>query len=51
MSAVAAGELAPGPGAALLASLGTLAKLTETDELVRRIDALEAVGATKRGLA
>ena len=40
--AVACGELAPGQGAALLSSLGTLAKLVETDELTRRIDALEA---------
>ena len=39
--AVAAGDLAPGQGAALLSSLGTLAKLTEADELARRIDALE----------
>ena len=42
LSAVACGDLAPGQGAALLASLGTLAKLVETDELMRRIDALEA---------
>jgi hypothetical protein len=40
--AVAAGELAPGQGAALLASLGTLAKLAEADELTRRIEALES---------
>ena len=40
--AVACGGLAPGQGAALLSSLGTLAKLVETDELMRRIDALEA---------
>jgi len=42
VGAVAAGDLAPGDGAALLASLGTLAKLTEADELERRIVALEA---------
>ena len=42
VAAVAAGELAPSQGAALLASLGTLAKLTEADELARRIEALEA---------
>ena len=41
VAAVAAGELAPGQGAALLASLGTLAKLTQADELERRIAALE----------
>ena len=42
LAAVAGGELAPGQGAALLASLGTLAKLTETDQLEGRIAALEA---------
>ena len=41
--AVAAGQLAPAQGAALLAALGTLAKLTEADELERRIAALEGV--------
>ena len=41
VAAVAAGEIAPGQGAALLASLSTLAKLTEADELKRRITALE----------
>ena len=41
VAAVAAGELSPGQGAALLASLGSLAKLTEADELERRIAALE----------
>ena len=41
LMAVAAGNLAPGQGAALLASLGTLGRLTETDELTRRIEALE----------
>jgi hypothetical protein len=41
LAAVASGALAPGQGAALLASLGALAKLTEADELERRIKALE----------
>lgn len=45
--AVAAGDLAPGQGAALLASLGTLAKLTEADELERRIAALEVKHGNK----
>ncbi len=36
------GELSPTQGATLLAALGTLAKLTEADELERRIAALEA---------
>ncbi len=44
LAAVAAGTLAPGQGAALLASLGTLAKLQEADELERRIAALEGKG-------
>ncbi len=41
LAAMAGGQIAPGQGAALLAALGTLAKLVETDELVRRIEALE----------
>jgi hypothetical protein len=41
VAAVTAGDLAPGQGAALLTSLGTLAKLIEADELERRIAALE----------
>lgn len=49
LAAVAAGSLAPGQGAALLASLGTLAKLTEADELVRRIEALEAGAGSGEG--
>lgn len=46
--AVSAGELAPSQGAALLASLGTLAKLQEADELEGRIAALEARNADAR---
>jgi hypothetical protein len=42
LDAVAAGEIAPGAGAQLLAGIGTLARVAELDELVRRIDALEA---------
>ncbi len=42
LGAVATGALAPGQGAALLGALGTLAKLTEADELTARIEALEA---------
>lgn len=41
LAAVASGQIAPGQGAALLASLGALAKLIETDELEKRIAALE----------
>lgn len=49
IAAVAAGELAPSQAASLLASLGTLAKLEEADELKRRIEALEQrYGASQR---
>ncbi|CAN5873479.1 hypothetical protein BH11PSE12_BH11PSE12_20530 [soil metagenome] len=41
LSAVAAGELAPGQGAQLLAAIGTLGKIAELDELAARITALE----------
>ena len=41
LAAVAAGELAPGQGAALLGAIGTLARVSEVDELARRIEALE----------
>lgn len=40
--AAGAGVLAPGQAAQLLAGLGALAKLIETDELSARIEALEA---------
>ena len=42
LSAVAAGTLAPGQGAQLLAAIGTLAKVTEIDELEARLTKLEA---------
>lgn len=41
LSAVAAGELAPGQGAALLGAIGTLARVVEVDDLARRIGVLE----------
>lgn len=41
LAAVAAGELAPGQGAQLLAAIGTLGKVAELDELAARITALE----------
>ena len=43
--AVAAGELAPGQGAQLLAAIGTLAKVSEVDELAARVAALEGKNA------
>lgn len=45
LSAVAAGELAPAQGAQLLAAIGSLARVTEIDELTQRIDKLEAANA------
>ena len=41
LDAVAAGELAPGQGAALLRAIGTLARVAEVDELTERIKRLE----------
>ena len=41
LAAVAAGELAPGQGAQLLAAIGTLGKVAELDELTARITQLE----------
>ena len=43
MAAVAAGELAVGQGAQLLAADGTLGKIAELDELNARITALKTV--------
>ena len=45
LSAAAAGELAPGQAAQLIAALGTLAKIQEVDELAARIEKLEAARA------
>lgn len=42
LSAVAAGDLSPGQGAQLLAAIGTLARVTELDELEARLTKLEA---------
>ena len=41
LDAVAAGELAPGQGAALLTAIGTLARVADIDELTERIKRLE----------
>lgn len=41
LAAVAAGELAPGQGAALLGAIGTLARVAEVDELEARLSKLE----------
>ena len=45
LSAVAAGNLAPSQGAALLGAIGTLGKIAELDELAARITALEVTHA------
>ena len=47
LSAVAAGELAPGQGAALLGAIGTLARVTEIDEIEARLSKLEAANVSK----
>ena len=41
LASVARGELAPGAGAALLGAIGTLARVSEIDELAARVAALE----------
>ncbi len=41
LACVAAGELAPGQGAQLLAAISALARIAEIDDLTARIDALE----------
>ena len=48
LAAVAAGELAPGQGAALLGAIGTLARVTELDELTARIEKLETANANTK---
>ena len=41
LASVSRGELAPGQGAQLVASIGAVAKIAEFDELTARIEALE----------
>ncbi|MBK1685521.1 hypothetical protein CKO18_18375 [Rhodoferax fermentans] len=45
LSAVAAGQLAPTQAAQLITAIGSLAKITEIDELAARITALEQQNA------
>lgn len=47
LSAVSAGQLAPGQGAQLLAAIGSLARVTEIDELETRITKLEEAHVSK----
>ena len=42
LASVAAGELAPSQGAALVGAIGALARVAEVDELAQRVAALEA---------
>lgn len=44
LAALGAGQVAPGQASQLLQGLGALAKIVETDELQRRIEALEEKG-------
>lgn len=48
VAAVSIGDLTPTQGSSLLASLGTLAKLTECDELERRVADLESRNDAQR---
>lgn len=47
VQAAAAGELAPGQAAQIIAALGGVAKIVETTELLKRIEALEAKNGVK----
>jgi hypothetical protein len=47
LASVAAGELAPGQGAALLGAIGALARVSEIDELAARVAALEGNHASR----
>ena len=49
LSAAALGDIAPGQAAQLIAALGTLAKISEVDELTNRISALEEKQNAKIG--
>lgn len=47
LAAVASGEVAPSQGAALVAAIGSLARVVEVDELAARVAALEAKHGNK----
>ena len=51
VQAAADGDLAPAQAAQIVAALGGVAKIIETTELMRRIEALEALDSTARGKA
>jgi hypothetical protein len=45
LGAIATGDLAPAQGAQVLSALGALAKIVETDDLMRRVADLEKLNA------
>ena len=47
LASLAAGDLAPSQGAALLGAIGTLARVSEIDELAARVAALEGSHASR----
>jgi hypothetical protein len=47
LSAIGAAQLTPAEGASLLQGLAAQAKLVETDDLARRVQALESINAKK----
>ena len=49
VQAAAAGDLAPGQAAQLVAALAGVGKIIETTELMARIEALEGAAATRKG--
>jgi hypothetical protein len=51
VQAAADGEIAPGQAAQIVTALGGVAKIIETTELVKRIEALETRDSTARGKA
>ncbi len=48
LASVAAGDLAPGQGAALVSAIGTLARVAEIDDLAKRIEKLEGIKNAKQ---
>jgi hypothetical protein len=49
VQAVADGRIAPGQAAQIVGALGSVAKIVETTELIRRIEALEARKPSSKG--
>ena len=49
VQAAADGDLAPAQAAQIVTALGGVAKIVETTELLRRVEALEALDSTTRG--